>query len=310
MKRRVWQVSPLALLYVLLTAVPAFAQDLEPRAYSASPVGLNFLVAGYNWLTGQVVSDPALPFSDVHARVQTPVLGAGHSFNFFGKLALVTAVLPYSVAHVTGKVFEQNAEARRSGLGDARFKFSTNFIGNPALAPRAFMAAPRRTIVGASLLVTAPIGQYDGTKLINLGANRWAFKPEIGVSFPKGPWSLDGYVGALFFTANDDFYPGGARRTQEPVLTIQGHGSYEFRPRLWIALDGTSYHGGSTRVDEGDRSISLNNSRLGVTVSLPVSRYAIKLAYSWGVTVRAGGDFRAATVAWQMGWLSPRWSGR
>jgi hypothetical protein len=54
--------------------------------------------------------------------------------------------------------------------------------------------------------------------LINIGTHRWAFKPEMGISFPKGSWYMDAYVGAWFFTANPDFYPGNATRTQDPVL--------------------------------------------------------------------------------------------
>jgi len=83
----------------------------------------------------------------------------------------------------------------RSGLADARFKLSVNLRGNPAMSPREFAAAPRHTIVGASLTLTAPAGQYYETKLINLGTNRWSFKPEVGISVPKGRWYLDAYVG-------------------------------------------------------------------------------------------------------------------
>jgi len=241
-----------ALTCAALAVARAHAQDLEPRAYSASPVGLNFLVIGYGWSAGSVVVDPTLPISDVPAAVQGPTIGIGHTFNVFGDLGLVTAAFPYSLADVTGKVFEQGAEAKRSGLADTRIKLSINLLGNPAMSPSEFTTAPHCVIAGLSVSVIAPTGQYDDTKLINLGNNRWAFKAETGVSLPKGPWDLDTYVGSWFFTPNRDFYPGGSTRTEEPVLTIQGHASYEFRPRLWVAIDGTSYRGGSTRVDQRD----------------------------------------------------------
>jgi hypothetical protein len=283
---------------------------MEPRAYSASPVGLNFLVVGSTWLRGSVVLDPDLPISDVQADVQSFAVEVSHSFNLFGDLARATAVLPYSRADVTGMVFEQQEEAKRSGLANALFKLSVNLRGNPAMSPEEFLAAPHRTIVGASVSAVAPVGQYYDTKLINLGTHRWAFKPEMGISIPKGSWYLDAYVGAWFFTANRDFYPGNATRTQDPVLTIQGHVTYEFRPRLWVAVDGTSYRGGSTRVDAANASPSLNNSRAGLTASMPVARYSVKVTYSSGVTARVGGNFRLISVAWQMSWLSPRWTGR
>jgi hypothetical protein len=293
-----------ALVCALVSDTTTFAQELEPRAYSASPVGLNFLGLGYNWLTGGVVVDPDLPISDVQANVQSLIVGLGHTFNLFGDLALVTAAVPYSIADVNGNVFEQQRETKRSGLANALFKLSVNLRGNPAMSPTEFAAQPPRTILGASLAAIAPTGQYYRTKLVNLGTNRWSIKPEFGVSVPKGGWYLDSYVGVWFFTANPEFFPGESTRTAEPMLTIQEHVSYQFRPRLWVALDGTWYRGGSTRVDKGDPSPALNNSRGGVTVSIPVGRHSVKVAYSRGVTARAGGNFTALSGAWQMSWLS------
>jgi hypothetical protein len=311
MRRRVRQAVLGAAVCQLLNAAPAAAQELEPRAYSPAPVGANFLVVGYSWSTGSVVFDPTLPVSDVQADVQGLVLGLGHSFNLLGNLGLVTVAIPYALATVTGRILEQQAETSRSGLADARVRLSVNLRGNPAMSPREFAAARPRTIVGASVTLTAPASQYYDTKLINLGTNRWSFKPELGISVPKGRWDLDGYVGAWFYTSNVDFYPGGSVRTQDPVLTIQGHASYTVRPRLWVAADATWYQGGSARVDDGAASTSMNNSRIGLTVSLPVgNRYSAKVAYTSGVIARTGTDFSTVAVAWQVLWLSPRWSGR
>ena len=280
---------------------------MEPRAFSASPVGLNFLVIGYGWLAGDVIFDPTLPISDVQATAQGPMVGIGRTFNLFGDLGLVTATVPYSRAHVTGKVFEQSAEANRSGLADARFRLSANLKGNRAMSPSDFAAAPPRTIVGASITVLAPVGQYDETKLINLGTHRWAFKPEAGVSVPRGRWHFDGYAGVWLATENRRFFPGDSTRAQDPVVTIQGHVSYEFQPRLWVAVDGTSYHGGKTRVDEDAASPALNNSRAGVVAAFPTGDCCqVKIAYSSGVTARIGGNFKTVSAAWQISWLSGR----
>ena len=300
-----------AIVCAVLAQAPTFAQEMEPKAYSASPIGANFLVTSYTWSTGSVVSDPTLPVSDVRAGVHGLVVGLGHTFNAFGNLGLATAAMPYVLADVTGKVFEQRTAITRSGLADARFKMSVNLRGNPAMSPREFAAARRRTIVGASLTVTAPAGQYYDSKLINIGTNRWSFKPEVGVSFPTGRWDLDAYVGGWFYTANSRFYPGGSLRTQDPVLSVQGHASYSVRRGLWIAADGTWYRGGSVRIDNGDASTSMNNSRVGVTASFPVGRrYSAKVAYASGIVARTGTDFSVVAAAFQMVWLSTRWSGR
>src|SRR5215203_6003923 len=154
-----------ALACGMSTAPPAHAQDLEPRAYSASPVGANFLIATFSRSSGDVIFDPTLPITDVQADVQGLVVGVGHSFNLFGHLGLAMAAVPYAFASVTGKVFEQQAEITRSGLADSRFKLSVNLRGNPAMSPREFAGAQRRSIVGASVAVTAPASQNYNTKL-------------------------------------------------------------------------------------------------------------------------------------------------
>lgn len=299
-----------AVLIALCACVPAeqaAAQDMEPKSYSASPVGANFFVGSYSWSTGAVVFDPTLPLSDVHADVQGFVAAVGRSFDLFGKLALGTVALPYVLADLTGKIQEQAAATSRSGLADARFKLSVNLRGNEAMSARDFARAPRRTIIGASLSVSAPAGQYYDTKLVNLGNNRWAFKPEIGISVPIRRVDADAYLGATFFTRNDDFYPGGRVRSQEAVLAAQAHVSYTLRPRLWLAFDSTWYAGGSARVEEGDASIPVNNSRAGVTLSMPVGRrYSFKIAYASGVVVRTGTNFTSVAVAMQALWLSAR----
>ena len=311
MMRRLGPALFQALVCGVLTTALAHAQELEPRAYSASPVGANFLVASYSWSTGNIIFDPTLPITDVHADVQGLAVGIGHSFNLLGNLALVTAAVPYAFADVTGKVFEQQSETTRSGLADARFKLSVNLRGNRAMSPREFARAPRRSIVGASLSIAAPAGQYYNAKLINLGTNRWAFKPELGVSFPKGRWDLDAYVGTWFYTANSNFYAGTSLRTQDPVLTVQGHASYTIRPRLWVAADGTWYRGGSARVNDGEPTTSLNDSRVGVTASMPVgARYSLKVAYTAGLRALTGANFKTLSVGWQALWLGPKWSGR
>jgi hypothetical protein len=305
--QRAIRTAAFALACAAIVAGRAAAQDMEPKSYSASPVGANFFVGSFSWSTGSVVFDPTLPLSDVHADVRGFVAAVGHSFDLFGNLALATVALPYVLADVTGKIQEQAASTSRSGLADARFRLSVNLRGNPAMSAREFARAPKQTIIGASLSVSAPAGQYYDTKLINLGNNRWTFKPEVGISVPIRRVDADAYLGATFFTRNDDFYPGGQARTQEPVLAAQAHVSYTLRPRLWVAFDSTWYAGGAARVAEGDASIPANNSRAGITFSMPVGvRYSLKVAYGNGVIVRTGTNFSSVAVAMQALWLSPR----
>lgn len=278
---------------------------MEPKAYSASPVGANFLVVSGSWSAGNVLFDPTVPITDVHADVRGLVAGTGHTFNLFGKLALATVGVPLATVRASGNVFDAPHDVTRSGLADMRLKISVNLRGNPAMSPREFAQAPRRMVIGASLSASAPIGQYVGTHLINIGNNRWAFKPEVGISWPKGHWDIDAYVGGWIFMNNDDYFPGGAQRKQASVVGIQAHASYTVRRGLWIAGDGTWYRGGSARVNDGSPTTPQRNARVGVTASLPLSaRQSVKIAYGRGAIVRTGTDFRTIAVAWQMVWLT------
>jgi hypothetical protein len=283
---------------------PAAAQDLEPRAYSASPVGTSFLLLGLGRSTGDVIFDPSLPISDVNAEIQAATLGLGRTLPVAGRLGQIAAVLPYSWGTVEGRVFEQARTIHRSGLADLRMRFAVNLAGAPAMTPREFTRRKRTTILGASVAVVAPTGQYDRQKLINLGSNRWAFKPEVGLSHPFRHWDLDVYGGAWFFTDNTDYFPGGARRSQSPIGVLQGHASYSFMQRGWVALDATWYGGGAASVDDAAPIGRQNNARYGATVAWPLGRrQSIKASYAAGAIVRSGSNFRTLAVAWQMLWF-------
>jgi hypothetical protein len=286
------------------SARPVRAQDLEPRAYSASPIGTTFLVASAARSTGSVLTDPSLPFQDVDARLGIGVVGIGQTFNLLGRTALVLGAAPYARGHASGRIGDVPQAATRVGWADARVKLSVNLLGGAARSLREFAGAPRSPIIGVSLTAVLPTGQYAGNRLLNLGSNRWSFKPEAGLSVPVRRWTLDGYAGVWFFSANDEFYPGNAVREQDPVFALQGHTSYTIRPRLWAAFDATWYSGGTTTINGVKNADLQRNSRLGATLSLPLgARQSLKFSYSAGATTRIGGDFTTFGVAWQMTWI-------
>jgi len=291
------------LLLLLLCSLQVRAQELEPRSYSPNPMGVNFVVAGYVRSTGGVLFDPSLPFSDVEAKLDAGALGYGRTFGLFGRSASALFAMPYAQGEASGNVGETRRSVSRSGLGDLRLKLGINLLGGEALTPREFAQRKPTTTVGASLTVAAPTGQYYPDKLINLGSNRWAFKPEIGVSQPVGRWFLEAYAGVWLFTDNDDFY-GGHLRQQDPIASFQAHVSYTFRPGLWLAANSTWYRGGQTRVDGIARADLQENTRVGLTLSIPVAaRQSLKFTWSDGASTRIGGDFTTYGIAWQYLWF-------
>src|SRR5262245_58481710 len=257
---------------LVIGAPAARAQEMEPRAYSAAPVGTNFLAIGAGDTRGDVLFDASLPITDTRADLNLAAFGYARSFGVGGRQGLVAGGVVYARGDLEGLVFGAERRTGRSGLTDMRLKVSLNLMGPGAMTPQEFATAPRKTIVGVSLTVQPPTGQYDESRLINLGTNRWAFKPEVGVSVPVGRWFLDAYAGAWFFTSNDEFYPWGSTRRQDPLGSVQAHASYTFRSRAWVAFDATWYGGGEATVDDGPPSTSQSTTRLGATGSIPITK--------------------------------------
>jgi len=295
----------LGLLCLLLLAAPLSAQDLDPRAYARVPVNGTFLITGFAVSHGGVVSDPALPVQNIDATVEAPSIGLARSFSLFGKTAQAFGALPYSWAQASGTVLGDAGSITRAGLSDMRFRLSVLVRGAPAASMLEILKAPRRTVLGTSLTVVAPTGQFFPDRLINLGTNRWAFKPELALSQPIGErWLLDVYTGLWLFTSNDSFYPGTAVRTQDSMGAFQTHISYNFRPQMWAAFDATYYVGGQTTVNGVVNDDRQSNARVGATFALPVGRrHSIKLAVSTGAIVRYGGDYTTVSVGWQTAWV-------
>jgi Putative MetA-pathway of phenol degradation len=302
------RLTGVALAWLMSLSLVVEAQDLEPRAYSPSPVGTAFVGIAFGRSSGDVSFDPTIPITNVRATFDSVALGVGQTFGVLGRQAMITAALPYGWGTGTGDVGNHQNSVYRSGLIDVKTRLSVNLKGVPAMSAREFAGKPHRNLILAtSLSMTSPSGQYDNTKLVNLGTNRWSFKPEIGLSYPVKRLDLDFYAGAWLFTENRSYYTGQSIRTQDPLTTLQAHVSYTLRPRLWMAFDSTWYGGGSVTVNEGTPTARQGNSRLGGTVSLPLMKgQSLKIGYSSGVTGNIGANFTMFSVGWQYVWIDRR----
>lgn len=291
-----------ALLVLAAGAQCARAQDIEPRAYSNIPVGVNFLLAGYGQANGGLVTDPSLPLENADLRTDSAVVAYVRGIDVRGRSGKVDVVVPYGWVSGTAELAGQSQSRNVSGFGDPRLRFSLNLIGAPALSVKEMASFQQDTIVGISVQVSAPLGQYDGTRLINLGTNRWFVKSELGVSKSLGPWTLEFAPAVTFYSDNHDFI-GDSTREQDPVYSVQGGVIYGFSNGVWVALNGTYYTGGRTAVDGVDGNDLKKNSLAGLTVALPIDRnHSVKLYASTGVATRVGNEADTFGVLWQYRW--------
>jgi hypothetical protein len=284
------------------TLPQALAQTMEPLSYANAPIGLNFLIVGGTHQTGSVLLDPTLPVKDVEAEVNTATLAYSRVFDFWGQSGSLAFVLPNAWLTASGEVFNQERSISRTGLGDMTLRLAVNLVGAPALTLQEFASYQQDTIVGVTLLVTAPTGQYDSSKLVNIGTNRWSFKPELGISKALGPWTLEAAAGVTFFTDNDQFFGSGVRE-QDPLYAMQAHAIYNFSRSVWAALNGTYYTGGRTTLNGTQGDDRQDNTRWGATLSYSLDRMnSIKGYYSSGASARTGTNFQVIGLAWQVRW--------
>ena len=202
-------------------ALPARAQDIEPRAYSNAPVGVNFLIAGYAYTRGGVIFGPSLPITNPNLHTSNAVIAYARVLDLWGMSAKFDATVPYQWLSGTADFAGQTVPRDVSGFANSAFRLSVNLYGAPALTLKEFAGWEQDIIIGASFRVTAPWSQYDDSKLINIGTNRWSFKPEVGISKAIGPWTLEGTVAATFYTDNNDFF-GAKSLAQKPIYSAAG----------------------------------------------------------------------------------------
>jgi hypothetical protein len=241
--------------------------------------------------------------TDASAKISASSLGYARTFGVAGRAANFGVIVPYVLGDLEGLYLGEQAFAERSGFGDLGVRFSVNLFGAPAMSAKEFSTFRPRTLIGASFVVTAPTGEYDPTKAINIGTNRWAFKPEIGIVYVMKRWAIDAYVGGRFFTDNTDFF-GGSTRTQDPILSTQCHLRYLFRPGLWAAVDANFWRGGQTTVGGIANNDQQSNSRVGLTVSMRLGGgHSLRIAASRGAFTRIGGDFASFGASYGYSWM-------
>jgi hypothetical protein len=246
--------------------------------------------------------DPSLDVDHVEGDLWVATPGFGYVFNLAGRQARILGVAPIAWGRVQGQVGGMQQHQDLAGLVDPRIKLSIGFYGAPALTAAQFGRARRpRTIVGASVTVVPPWGQYQPAQLVNLGFNRWAVKPEVGVSRQIDRWTIEGYAGTWLFTDNDKYFPFRSVKRQDAVFAAQTHLSYTLPRRGWLAVNATWFAGGQTRIDGAVSPDEQRNSRLGAVYSFPVSpRQSIKIVYSTGASTRRGSAFNTFNVTWQL----------
>jgi hypothetical protein len=280
------------------------AQFTDARTYDNTPVGVNQLELSYAYAHANASIDTSLIVAGAEFNLNQGTIDYTRYFSFFQRVAWVKASVP--LAGLNGSVTGTNIRGSITGAGDSSYELAVLVRGGPALSVTQFASYRPTTSVGVSLTITAPSGLYDANKVLNLGSNRWSFKPEIAISHPFGPeqkWEVDAYANAYFFTDNTSYH-GIEILRQQPLPELEGHISYSFTPNLWAALDTRYSFRGDTLVNRTDQNNAQQNFTLGSEVNVSLNPrnvlvlefaealvhqngpaytgFALKYIYSWG----------------------------
>lgn len=294
-------------IFALISVIAApsiCGQSLEPRLYSNVPVKLNFVALGYGFTQGDVLVDPSVPIEDANLKIHMPIFAYVRSLNVAGRSGKFDVIIPFAWLSGSGRIIgDADLSYRKvSGFADPSFRFTVNLYGAPALGLKEFMQYRQESVVGISFQVIPPFGQYDSSKLANIGTHRWTFRPELGYSKAIGRFILEASASVAFYTTNKKFYGANVRK-QNPMMAIQGHGVYTFKSGIWAAFDITLYTGGRTTVNDVLKNDLQRNWRSGLTLAVPLNRRnSLKLFTSTSLYTSSGNAFNIFGIVWQYRW--------
>ena len=277
------------------------AQELEPLTLANTPTGINLFGAGLGFSQGNVLLDPSLPIENLDGDLLFGALRYLRTFGLLGSSAKFAALVPFTSGDWRGDFEGEASQRSATGFGDLRLTLRWAPYGAPALNQEEMRSYREQTVIGGSVRVIVPTGEYDSSKLINLGSNRWSVRGEVGVSRPLGGWKLEGFVGVWVYGKNDNFV--GREQEQDNMYIVKAHAIYNFRPGFWIGLGAGYGNGGRTVIDGIKRDNRQENWRFGATVAYPINKqHGLSLTLGTGINHGAGGDFDAISVVYQYAW--------
>lgn len=288
---------------LLVLLIPASAQFTDPRTYTNSPVGINQLELGYAHVHANAAVDTSLVVTGANLNLDQGTLDYTRYFGLLDRLTWVEAAVP--IAGLSSAVNSTNIAGSTTGTGDSSYSFAMLLKGGMALNVSQFESFEPRTALGASLTITAPTGSYSSDKILNLGSDRWSFKPELGLSYPFGneqKWELDAYANAYFYT-NNTSYRGREILRQDALPGVEGHISYSFTDNLWASLDSRYSFRGTTFLNDVDQSNAQKNFIVGSELNVSLnSRNSLVLEFAKALVHQNGPALTGFSVRYDYIW--------
>ena len=287
-----------------LALIPGVGLADNARDWQNTPTDLNMVFGYYNRLDTNTPIDTSLPISGLSLNADLYLFRYARSFGIDGRNSAIQIIQPYadiSASFDNAQFF--SGTKHNGGTGDTQVVFAHNFFGGPALTAAEFANWKPETFLTGAFWLTMPTGDYDKDRIINIGSNRWVFKPEIGFGTPIGPTWLEINTYVSLFGDNKDYH-GDSKLEQKPLYAIEGHYSYTINRALWVSLDATYNRGGESRIDGDWQDNKQENGLLGASLGFMLTpQFGGLLAYSDTVSERTGSpDVNTWTFRLQYVW--------
>ena len=281
-----------AALLCLLLAVPNVSLAANARDYIPAPPGTFLFCSYFKHITANKLYKNGDKVSS--------------DFNLSQNIGIFRPVYYTQVGPFTidpqALILYGDAELDGEYVGGNQFS-TTGFADPVVLATLWFVNDPKNKLwVGFTPYVTLPLGDYDRRRVLNLGANRWAFKPEVGMVKGFGEkFFLDLIVNGEFYTDNDDYGSASqsTRLEQDPTVGFETHLSYDITKQWFISLDYYYLYGGETTVADVNQNDTLSNHGLGLSLFWGIgSNNQLMVEYRDDFSVRIGAGTNQLTLRW------------
>lgn len=280
-----------------------YAQDIEPRRWTPMPLGTHVVGLGYVYQSGDIYFDPLLQAQDVTLDMHAFAGVYVQPIKLGNKLGRIDVLLPYVSARWDGLLSGEPTVKKRYGLADPRIRFSVNLVGPNAMNAKEMLEYykehPVNTMVGVSLAVTFPFGLYDETRLLNVGQNRFVFRPQVGLVHNWSLWSYELTGSVFIFTDNKEFF-NNQLKEQKPVFALQSHLIKRFKNKMWASVSIAYGLGGESIVQGSGLNDEHQDLLYSLSVGSPITRtQAVKLVYMrWETQRSVGSATNSLGVSW------------
>jgi hypothetical protein len=250
--------------------VHTLAQGEGPRVYLPAPVGTNVISATWMDLESNMnfAGNILLPDADISSTV--------YAVNYNRYFALGDRLAEIWVTGIGGNINGSattspigEVSASVSGIADPYIAMRVGLMGAPALEAADFMKTPPGFQLYALAGLSLPWGDYEQSRPLNLGTNRWSLRLGLPMVMPLGkkPGStwLEIHPNIYFYGDNDEPFRA-TTRSQDALYVLESHLSHNFTSKFWASLDLRYQYGGETTTDRTNDDNKVN--RLGGGVSL------------------------------------------